>query len=190
MKKCTRCGVEKASDCFSVRRASKDGLSAACKSCRCEADKAKYAEDVSFRDKAKQRSRDRAKTEEGKASSKKWYATHSSSHKKRVYLAQRARKDNDPAWRNADNVWRAMRALGRVPRWASKSDTMPFYDLVAILGPGWVVDHIVPINGQTVSGLHVRQNLQVVSAHTNSKKGNRFNGELEIRGVTEPKVRR
>lgn len=33
MKKCTKCGIEKPFDEFQVRRASKDGMTAACKSC-------------------------------------------------------------------------------------------------------------------------------------------------------------
>lgn len=37
----------------------------------------------------------------------------------------------------------------------------------------YVVDHIVPLNGQLVSGLHVEYNLQVVSHYYNKDKANR-----------------
>ena len=55
--------------------------------------------------------------------------------------------------------------------------TKEAYDLAkkrkAISGFSWHVDHIIPVSGKKVSGLHVWNNLQVIPAIENIRKNNK-----------------
>ena len=44
-------------------------------------------------------------------------------------------------------------------------------------GYEWQVDHIIPLQGKNVSGLHVPENLQVIERSMNSKKRNKYEPE-------------
>lgn len=48
---------------------------------------------------------------------------------------------------------------------------------------GMQVDHIFPLNGERVSGLHVRSNLMMVSARWNRAKRNRYPARLVRRSI-------
>ena len=65
----------------------------------------------------------------------------------------------------------AKRLRERTPVWADKKEIMKFY---ANRPEGYHVDHIIPLNGKTVSGLHVIENLQYLPAEKNLKKSNKF----------------
>lgn len=70
--------------------------------------------------------------------------------------------------------------LQRTPDWLSVDDLWMLeqaYELAVLrekaTGVLYQVDHIVPLQGATVSGLHVPWNLQVIPAIENKRKGNR-----------------
>ena len=61
--------------------------------------------------------------------------------------------------------------LQRIPPWADLDAIKEFY----INRPeGYHVDHIVPLRGKKVSGLHTLENLQYLPSKENLSKGNRF----------------
>lgn len=75
------------------------------------------------------------------------------------------------------------RKRNRCPKWLSASDHKKiekFYAAAKFLteqsGVKHCVDHVVPLHGELVSGLHVPWNLQVLTLSENSSKGNRFVG--------------
>lgn len=71
--------------------------------------------------------------------------------------------------------------LQRTPSWLTQDDHWIIeqaYELAALrtkmLGIAFNVDHIIPLQGKKVSGLHVPLNLQVIPAQENRAKSNRF----------------
>ena len=62
---------------------------------------------------------------------------------------------------------------------AELAEVQGLYDFCRIF-KGFEVDHIVPLNGKTVSGLHVLANLRVLPVSENRSKGNKFDTAQEM----------
>ena len=87
-------------------------------------------------------------------------------HKARV-LANKAKyraskRNKTPIWVDKEHLWLIKQA----------------YELAILrtkqFGFLWHVDHIIPLNGVNVSGLHVIENIQVIPAAENLLKNNKY----------------
>jgi hypothetical protein len=74
-------------------------------------------------------------------------------------------------------TWQRKRLMRRAtPRWADRKAMRRKYTkarrLTMETGIKHAVDHVIPLQGRQVCGLHVPNNLRVITAQANSKKNN------------------
>lgn len=74
------------------------------------------------------------------------------------------------------NKYRASKK-NSTPCWADLAAIQLIYEKAALLN--MEVDHIIPLQGKTVSGLHVEANLQILSRHENRTKSSKFDSSNE-----------
>lgn len=85
----------------------------------------------------------------------------------------------DEIYRRAWNQWCYAKELGRVPKWVSfAKHLLPKYRELLSKFPTMTIDHIIPLQGKIVSGLHVPSNLQILTASENASKWNRFHPDV------------
>lgn len=92
--------------------------------------------------------------------------------KRKKYLKKYGKfwRKNNPHKNNyKSNLYRA-RKLKATPKWV---DLNKIKEIYINCPKGYQVDHIVPLKGKLISGLHVPWNLQYLTPKENFKKGNR-----------------
>lgn len=166
MKTCSRCQTTKPFSLFYKQSVnSRDGYQAHCKQC----------------DNARVALRKAANPEKARQTQTLSDQNKYRRNKDRILQRNRSWKVQNPEKLQAADARRRAAKLKRTPRWLTADDVWLMeeaYALAALrsqmLGFDWHVDHVVPLQGKLVSGLHVPHNLQVIPASENCSKSNRF----------------
>jgi post-segregation antitoxin (ccd killing protein) len=191
MKVCVVCNNSKPLSEFYKRKDSPDGYRNDCKLCRRSVSSKNYYTD---QDLGKQKRREyyaRLKAENPNLSAEIYarYRESSLEHSRLAYQANaEERKAKQRLWSKTNRG--IANALGRryklkkakaTPLWLTPEQIYNMqctYKVAAQLSETssqkWHVDHIVPIRGKDVCGLHVPWNLQLLPAKMNMQKGNRI----------------
>lgn len=199
MKFCTKCLQEKTADLFYKRSDSPNLYTSHCKACKRAHDNAHYAKtETKLAKSAYAKARRASPLVQAKEKEYKFSYNRISTVKERKKIQQRERRLNPEITaqeRQRDAIYakanphlyaaktrkRKAAKLQRTPPWLSaehKNQIDKFYweaaEISQLVGEFYTVDHIVPLQGRSVSGLHVPWNLQILSKSANSAKGNRF----------------
>ena len=165
MKTCTKCNLTKELSAFYKETRKSDGLQNHCKVC----------------DNERKKVWKKANPELSKLHLKIAETNRYIKHKEKRSALSKAWKLKNPAKLLSYDAKRRAAILNRIPKWLSEHDKIVIECKYAVANmltkygiEIWHVDHIIPLQGKYVSGLHVPQNLRVIPAKINLSKGNSF----------------
>jgi len=136
-----------------------------------------------------ERRKEKPKTEAAKAAGKRYYEKN-----RQAVIARAAARPAEEKRRNraeykdrnvdvvrADTSVRKRRHREATPKWLTPAERLQMRDLYVqarklteLTRERYVVDHIVPLRGEEVCGLHVPWNLRVITQEENLKKSNKL----------------
>ena len=187
--KCYRCGESKPETAFYTDKSRQTGYSSRCRTCAIADAKAvqandpgrkqymrKYYEAHETQWKRYGRKRYQAVRREMIAAARKWRQANTERHNASCQKYRTANPEKRAAW----GAERRAAQTQRTPPWlnqAYRAEIEGVYHFAKIMeritGQKYHVDHVEPLQGKDVSGLHVPWNLQVLPARDNAAKGNR-----------------
>jgi hypothetical protein len=161
IKKCHKCLIDKSINDYSKDSRQKDGLRYQCRPCAAK-EKREYRLRKPDIDKIYRKTWIEKNKEHIKEYDKNYRKTKASEINARNAKRKASKKQRTPKWITEDQL----KEIKKFYKWAhTKSLTT---------NQKWHVDHIIPMNGKTVSGLHVPWNLQVITAKENIAKANKY----------------
>lgn len=157
MKDCNKCGLSKPLNMFKKNKKCSGGITGTCKDCvnKCLSEKRSLGLYRANRDKANKANR------KYKENNRDSVAKKQSEYQK----VNRARY-------NAYEAKRRAKLLLASVEWSCKSAVEAIYEQAK--ASGMEVDHIVPLQGASVCGLHWEGNLQLLTPAENRSKGNKL----------------
>lgn len=179
-KTCTKCKEAKPLNLFSRAARFKDGLQIQCKECNAEYRKANVKQIVEYRKANVERMVEyhaeyRKANVEQIAKSK---AEYNKANAERIAKSQAVYSKANRSIMNAQLAKRKATKLQATPSWLTeahlKQIQLVYQEAKLLSDRGFVhhVDHIVPLRGENVSGLHVPWNLRAIPASVNLRKNN------------------
>lgn len=169
MKTCNICHQEKAPEYFSKDKYTKDLLDGKCKKCKSE----KYSQ-IDKKTRAEWR---KSYYEMHRERELNLCASYRSSNRAKInsYLSEYYKtRPGKSAAKTAK--YRANR-LKATPPWLTDSQFKEIIKIYETCPKGHDVDHIIPLQGKNVKGLHVPWNLQHLPSSDNKRKSNRLIGQ-------------
>jgi len=101
-------------------------------------------------------------------------------NKSKVLQSQQNYRKNNLGKMASNEAKHRARRYFATPKWLDEFEELWLVELYDLANKrGLEVDHIIPLQGKVVCGLHVPWNLQLLSKTENCKKSNRF-GENQI----------
>jgi 5-methylcytosine-specific restriction endonuclease McrA len=163
IRKCRKCNEEKPIECYSKHKGAKDGLRNYCKTCS-------NIETKQYRLKNPERIKELAKEWRDKNPEYQvnWYRQDIDKQRK----AWRQSYYRRPLENRLNEIKRRVTKLNATPKWVDFDAIKDVYIEARYMG--LVVDHIVPLRSDKVCGLHVWDNLQLLTKKENNLKGNRY----------------
>ena len=173
MKKCTKCEIDKPLTDFPKDKTKSTGVASHCKLCRSISNRA-WRE----RNEEKIKEYSREYYQNNKDYKNERCRTYYEENKVDRAIKIKEWQRNNPATMRAYNAKRRATKLQATPQWADLGKIQEVYTeaqrLTELLGIEMHVDHIVPLQGALVSGLHIETNLQILPAVENQRKSNKF----------------